>query len=76
MVHTWTLECLARRVIEVGKEHGIKVELVNEENTSSTCPLCRVKNQDHKRIYRGLLNCYKRSKVFIADLVRALSSHV
>ncbi|MEM0244368.1 MAG: zinc ribbon domain-containing protein, partial [Zestosphaera sp.] len=49
---------MLRRVIEVGEEYGIKVELVSEENTSTTCPQCRVKNQDHKRVYRGLLKCY------------------
>uniref|UniRef100_A0A7J3M058 Cas12f1-like TNB domain-containing protein n=1 Tax=Archaeoglobus fulgidus TaxID=2234 RepID=A0A7J3M058_ARCFL len=62
---------MARRVIEVGEEYGIKVELVNEENTSTTCPLCKAKNQDHRRIHRGLLKCYKRDKVFNADLAGA-----
>ena len=71
VVHTWTYGYLLRRVIEVGEEYGIKVELVSEENTSTTCPQCRVKNQDHKRVYRGLLRCYKHSKVFNTDLVRA-----
>ncbi|MEM4045394.1 MAG: transposase, partial [Fervidicoccaceae archaeon] len=73
VVHAWTYGYLLRRVIEVGEEYGIKVELVNEENTSSTCPLCRVKNQEHKRIYRGLLKCYKHSNVFNADLVGAFN---
>ncbi|MEM0025375.1 MAG: transposase [Zestosphaera sp.] len=71
VVHTWTYGYLLRRVIEVGEEYGIKVELVSEENTSTTCPQCRVKNQDHKRVYRGLLKCYKHSKVFNTDLVGA-----
>ncbi|MEM1899110.1 MAG: zinc ribbon domain-containing protein, partial [Zestosphaera sp.] len=26
------------RITEVGEEYGIKVELVSEENTSTTCP--------------------------------------
>ncbi|MEM1796986.1 MAG: zinc ribbon domain-containing protein, partial [Zestosphaera sp.] len=47
------------------------VELVSEENTSTTCPLCKAKNQDHRRVYRGLLKCYKHSKVFNTDLVGA-----
>ena len=47
------------------------VELVSEENTSTTCPLCRVKNQDHRKAYRGLLKCYKYSKIFNVDLVGA-----
>jgi len=34
-------------------------------------PLCRVKNQNHRRVHRGLLKCYKRDKVFNADLVGA-----
>jgi len=59
------------RITEVGEEYGIKVELVSEENTSTTCPLCIVKNQDHRRVYRGLLKCYKHSKVFNTDLVGA-----
>ncbi|MEM1765678.1 MAG: transposase [Zestosphaera sp.] len=71
VVHTWTYGYLLRRVIEVGEEYDIKVELVSEENTSTTCPQCRVKNQDHKRVYRGLLRCYKHSKVFNTDLVGA-----
>ncbi|MEM4812905.1 MAG: hypothetical protein QXW24_01685, partial [Ignisphaera sp.] len=32
---------------------------------------CKAKNQDHKRVYRGLFKCYKHSKVFNADLVGA-----
>ncbi|MEM1650100.1 MAG: hypothetical protein QXX47_04425, partial [Sulfolobales archaeon] len=35
------------------------------------CPLCKAKNQDHKRVYRGLFKCYKHNKVFNADLVGA-----
>ncbi|MEM3923639.1 MAG: zinc ribbon domain-containing protein [Zestosphaera sp.] len=59
------------RIAEVEEEYGIKVELVSEENTSTICPLCRVKNQDHRRVYRGLFKCYKHSKVFNVDLVGA-----
>jgi len=59
------------RIAEVGEEYGIKVEFVSEENTSTTCPLCIVKNQDHRRVYRGLFKCYKHSKVFNTDLVGA-----
>ncbi|MEM1936385.1 MAG: zinc ribbon domain-containing protein [Sulfolobales archaeon] len=62
---------MLRRVIEVGEEYGIRVEFVSEENTSTTCPLCKAKNQDHKRAYRGLFECYKHNKVFNADLVGA-----
>ncbi|MEM4867876.1 MAG: hypothetical protein QXK54_03590 [Ignisphaera sp.] len=36
-----------------------------------TCPLCKAKNQDHIRVYRGLFKCYKHSKVFNTDLVGA-----
>ena len=59
------------RIAEVGEEYGIKVEFVSEENTSTICPLCIVKNQDHRRVCRGLLKCYKHSKVFNTDLVGA-----
>jgi len=71
VVHTWTYGYLLMRIAEVGEEYGIKVELVSEENTSTTCPLCKAKNQDHRRVYRGLFKCYKHSKVFNADLVGA-----
>ncbi|MEM1900082.1 MAG: zinc ribbon domain-containing protein, partial [Zestosphaera sp.] len=69
--YTWTYGYLLMRITEVGEEYGIKVELVSEENTSTTCPLCKAKNQDHRRVYRGLLKCYKHSKVFNTDLVGA-----
>ncbi|MEM3229319.1 MAG: zinc ribbon domain-containing protein, partial [Fervidicoccaceae archaeon] len=71
VVHTWTYGYLLMRIAEVGEEYGIRVELVSEESTSTTCPLCKAKNQDHKRVYRGLFKCYKHSKVFNADLVGA-----
>ncbi|MEM2021636.1 MAG: zinc ribbon domain-containing protein [Zestosphaera sp.] len=70
-VHVWTYGYLVRRIIEVEEEYGIGVELVSEENTSTTCPLCRTKDGYHKRIHRGLLKCYKHDKVFNTDLVRA-----
>ncbi|MEM3833706.1 MAG: transposase [Thermoprotei archaeon] len=71
VVHVWNYGYLVRRIIEVGEEYGIKVELVSEESTSTTCPLCRTRDGYHKRVYRGLLKCYKHDKVFNADLVGA-----
>jgi len=71
VVHIWTYKYLLMRITEIGEEHGIRVEFVSEENTSTICPLCIVKNQDHRRVYRGLFKCYKHSKVFNADLVGA-----
>ncbi|MEM3923245.1 MAG: zinc ribbon domain-containing protein [Zestosphaera sp.] len=68
VVHIWTYKYLLMRITEIGEEHGIRVEFVSEENTSTICPLCIVKNQDHRRVYRGLFKCYKHSKVFNADL--------
>ncbi|MEM0021838.1 MAG: transposase [Fervidicoccaceae archaeon] len=73
VVHTWTYGYLLMRIAEVGEEYGIRVELVSEESTSTTCPLCKAKNQDHKRVYRGLFKCYKHSNVFNADLVGAFN---
>ncbi|MEM1674821.1 MAG: zinc ribbon domain-containing protein [Candidatus Bathyarchaeia archaeon] len=49
----------------------MRVELVSEENTSTTCPLCKAKSRDHRRVCRGLLKCYKHNKVFNADLAGA-----
>ena len=71
VVHIWTYGYLLMRIAEVGEEYGIKVELVSEENTSTTCPLCKAKNQDHRRVYRGLFKCYKHNTVFNADMVGA-----
>ncbi|MEM0253518.1 MAG: transposase [Candidatus Bathyarchaeia archaeon] len=71
VVHAWTYGYLLRRLIELGKEYGIRVELVSEENTSTTCPLCKAKSRDHRRVCRGLLKCYKHNKVFNADLAGA-----
>ncbi len=71
VVHIWTYWYLLMRIAEVGEEYSIRVEFVSEENTSTTCPLCKAKNQDHKRVYRGLFKCYKHSKVLNADLVGA-----
>ncbi|MEM1920226.1 MAG: transposase [Ignisphaera sp.] len=71
VVHIWMYGYLLMRIAEVGEEYGIRVEFVSEENTSTTCPLCKAKNQDHKRVYRGLFKCYKHNKVFNADLVGA-----
>jgi len=31
-------------MIEVEEEYSIEVNLVSEKSTSTTCPLCRVKN--------------------------------
>ncbi|MEM4581218.1 MAG: transposase, partial [Candidatus Korarchaeum sp.] len=71
VVHIWTYGYLLMRIAEVGEEYGIRVEFVSEENTSTTCPLCKAKNRDHGRVCRGLFKCYKHSTVFNADLVGA-----
>ncbi|MEM1742382.1 MAG: transposase [Nitrososphaerota archaeon] len=71
VVHVWTYGYMVRRMIDLGEECGIRVELVSEENTSTTCPICRARNGYHKRVHRGLLKCNKHDKVFNADLVGA-----
>ncbi|MEM0296539.1 MAG: transposase [Zestosphaera sp.] len=71
VVHIWMYGYLLMRIAEVGEEYGIRVEFVSEENTSTTCPLCKAKNQDHRRVYRGLFKCYRHNKVFNTDLVGA-----
>ncbi|MEM4731376.1 MAG: zinc ribbon domain-containing protein, partial [Sulfolobales archaeon] len=48
----WTYRYLLRRIAEIGEEYGIEVEPVSEENASTFCPLCRVKNQDHRIVQR------------------------
>lgn len=72
VVHVWSYGYLLRRLRDVAEEYGIEVEYVDERNTSRTCPMCRT-HIGHKRIVRGLLNCYKHNKVFNADLVGAFN---
>ncbi len=72
VMHIWSYGYLLRRVKEVGEEYGIEVEYVDEKDTSRTCPICRA-IENHERIYRGLLKCYKHNKVFNADLVGAFN---
>jgi len=36
----WSYSSIIKRIKEVAQEYGIKVKLVDEENTSKTCSLC------------------------------------
>lgn len=73
ITHAWTYGYLLRRIREVGEEYGITVELAREESTSTTCPLCRTKDNNHRGLFRGLLKCYTHNEMFNADLVGAFS---
>ncbi|MEM4970670.1 MAG: transposase [Sulfolobales archaeon] len=72
IVHIWSYGYLLRRLRDVAEEYGIEVEHVDEENTSRTCPICRT-IENHERISRGLLKCYKHNIAFNADLVGAFN---
>ncbi|MEM2308602.1 MAG: zinc ribbon domain-containing protein [Sulfolobales archaeon] len=73
-VNAWTYGYLLRRIIEVREEYCTRVELVSEENTSTTCPICRTRDRNLERVHRGLLRCYKHDKVFNADLMGAYNT--
>jgi putative transposase len=51
---------------------GRGFQVVNEDHTSKTCPICRA-IENHERIYRGLFKCHKHNIVLSADLVGAFN---
>jgi len=63
----WNYSSIITRVKQVGKEYGIKVKLVDEENTSKMCSLCG-EIHENGRIERGLFKCPHTGKVINADL--------
>ncbi|NAY82486.1 MAG: transposase [Thaumarchaeota archaeon] len=68
----WSYSAIIKRIKEVAEEYGIKVKLVDEENTSKTCSLCG-EIHENGRIKRGLFKCPRTGKVINADLNGAIN---
>jgi transposase len=68
----WSYLAIIKRIKNVAQEYGIKVKLVNEENTSKTCSLCG-EIHENGRIERGLFKCPHTEKVINADLNGAIN---
>ncbi len=66
----WSFDIIKKRILELGEEYSIKVELVNEANTSKTCYLC---GETGGRILRGLYYCRTNRTSFNADANGALN---
>ena len=58
------------RLKTTAENHGIKVRLIDESNTSSYCPICGARG---RRIHRGLFHCKRCGKKMNADVVGALN---
>jgi transposase len=68
----WSYSAIIKRIKNVAQEYGIKVKLVDEENTSKKCSLCGEIHEDG-RIERGLFKCPHTGKVINADLNGAIN---
>ena len=68
----WSYLAIIKRIKNVAEEYGIKVKLVDEENTSKTCSLCG-EIHENGRIKRGLFKCPHTEKVINADLNGAIN---
>ena len=68
----WSYLAIIKRIKNVAEEYGIKVKLVDEENTSKTCSLCG-EIHENGRIKRGLFKCPHTGKVINADLNGAIN---
>jgi len=68
----WSYLAIIKRIKNVAKEYGIKVKLVDEENTSKACSLCG-EIHENGRIKRGLFKCPHTGKVINADLNGAIN---
>ena len=68
----WSYSSIINRIKNVAQEYGIKVKLVNEENTSKKCSLCGEIHEDG-RIKRGLFKCPHTGKVINDDLNGAIN---
>jgi len=66
----WSYHYITERLRTTAENHGIKLTLIDESNTSSYCPICCAKGS---RIYRGLFHCKKCNKYMNADVVGALN---
>jgi len=68
----WSYLAIIKRIKNVAEEYGIKVKLVDEENTSKKCSLCG-EIHENGRIERGLFKCPHTRKVINADLNGAIN---
>jgi len=68
----WSYLAIIKQIKEVAEEYGIKVKLVDEENTSKMCSLCG-EIHENGRIKRGLFKCPHAGKVINADLNGAIN---
>ncbi|MFP3262610.1 MAG: transposase [Nitrososphaeria archaeon] len=68
----WSYLAIIKRIKDIAQEYGIKVKLVDEENTSKTCSLCG-EIHENGRIERGLFKCPHTGKVINADLNGAIN---
>jgi transposase len=68
----WSYLAIIKRIKDIAQEYGIKVKLVDEENTSKTCSLCG-EIHENGRIKRGLFKCPHTGKVINADLNGAIN---
>ena len=66
----WSHRYITDRLKITAENHGIRLKLIDERNTSSYCPICGVRG---RRIYRGLFHCKKCGKKMNADVVGALN---
>jgi len=66
----WSYRYIVERIKTTAENHGIKVRLIDESNTSSICPICGIRG---RRIYRGLFHCKRCGKEMNADVVGALN---
>ncbi|NAY82359.1 MAG: IS200/IS605 family element transposase accessory protein TnpB [Thaumarchaeota archaeon] len=67
----WSYSAIINRIKDVAQEYGIKVKLVDEENTSK-CSLCG-EIHENGRIERGLFKCPHTGKIINADLNGAIN---
>jgi len=66
----WSHRYITDRLKITAENHGIRLKLIDERNTSSYCPICGVRG---RRIYRGLFYCKKCGREMNADVVGALN---
>jgi len=66
----WSYHYIIERIKTTAENHGIRVRLIDEHNTSSYCPICGVRG---RRIYRGLFHCKRCGRDMNADVVGALN---
>jgi len=66
----WSYHYIVERIKMTAENHGIKLTLIDESNTSSYCPICCARGS---RMYRGLFHCQRCGKKMNADVVGALN---